>query len=188
MVTKKTIRATVPRLGTSTIFYMNFGLKLTGILDQIFGPPHLKPNKKCSPHPFAKYWIHIRKLHRIYTGADPGFQARGPHLKKLRRAEGGAKIFGVFRVKNHDFTPKIHIFSNFFGGGGRRVHPTPGSVPDIYIYILHFSSYYRHATCSFLINNFFKIAVMKIQIMTDHLYLPTTFLSLITLTRIIQSL
>ena len=34
----------------------------------------------------------------------------GAHLKKLRRAEGGAKIFGVFRVKNHDFTPKSHIF------------------------------------------------------------------------------
>jgi hypothetical protein len=28
----------------------------------------------------------------------------------LRRVEGGAKIFGVFRVKNHDFTPKNHIF------------------------------------------------------------------------------
>jgi hypothetical protein len=36
----------------------------------------------------------------------------GAHLKKLRRAEGGAKILGVFRVKNHDFTPKNHIFSN----------------------------------------------------------------------------
>jgi hypothetical protein len=34
----------------------------------------------------------------------------------MRRAEGGAKIVGVFRVKNHDFTPKKHIFSN---GGGR---------------------------------------------------------------------
>ena len=52
-------------------------------------------------------------------GADPGYQVRGgAHLKKLRRAEGGAKIFGVFRVKNHDFTPKNHIFSNFRGGGG----------------------------------------------------------------------
>jgi hypothetical protein len=30
------------------------------------------------------------------TGADPGFQVRGAHFKKLRRAEGGAKIFGVF--------------------------------------------------------------------------------------------
>jgi hypothetical protein len=28
----------------------------------------------------------------------------------LRRAKGGAKNFGVFRVKNHDFTPKNHIF------------------------------------------------------------------------------
>ena len=30
----------------------------------------------------------------------------GAHFKKLRQAEGGAKIFGVFRVKIHDFTPK----------------------------------------------------------------------------------
>ena len=30
----------------------------------------------------------------------------GSHLKKMRRAEGGTKIFLVFRVKNHDFTPK----------------------------------------------------------------------------------
>ena len=37
-------------------------------------------------------------------------------LKKLGRTEGGAKMFGVFRVKNHDFTPKNHIFSNFRGG------------------------------------------------------------------------
>ena len=83
------------------------------------------------------------------SGADPGFQVRGgAPLKKLRRAEGarkllgyfvwkitilrqkiiffpiaegGAKIVGVFRVKNHDFTPKNHIFSNFRGGGARWV-------------------------------------------------------------------
>ena len=47
---------------------------------------------------------------------DPGFKVRGgAHLKKLRRAEGGAKIVGVFRVKNHDFTPKI-IFFLILGG------------------------------------------------------------------------
>ena len=40
----------------------------------------------------------------------------GAYLKKLRRAEGGSKILGVFRVKNHDFTPKKNlIFSNFRG-------------------------------------------------------------------------
>ena len=53
------------------------------------------------------------------SGADPGFQVGGggggggAHLKKLHRADGGTKIVGVFRVKNHDFTPKNHIFSNF---------------------------------------------------------------------------
>ena len=52
---------------------------------------------------------------QTYPGADPGFQDRGAHLKKLRRAEGCANIFGVFRVKNHDFTPKNLIFSNCRG-------------------------------------------------------------------------
>ena len=67
-----------------------------------------------------------------YTGADPGFQVRGYALKKLRRAQGGAKIVGVFRVKNHDFSPKHHIFSNFRGGGARTgcVPPPPGSAPE----------------------------------------------------------
>ena len=52
-----------------------------------------------------------------YPGEDLGFQVRGGgHLKKLRRAEGGTKIVGVFRVKNRDFTPKNLIFSNFSGG------------------------------------------------------------------------
>ena len=51
------------------------------------------------------------------SGADPGFQVRGAHLKKLRRAEEGANILGVFRVKNHYFTPKNHSFYNY---GGRR--------------------------------------------------------------------
>jgi hypothetical protein len=40
----------------------------------------------------------------LYTGADPGFRVRGG-----RRAEGGAKMLGVFRVKIHDFTPKKQI-------------------------------------------------------------------------------
>ena len=51
-------------------------------------------------------FICFEYINVLITGADPGFQVRGAHLKKLRRAEGGAKIFGVFRVKIHDFTPK----------------------------------------------------------------------------------
>jgi Na+/citrate or Na+/malate symporter len=46
----------------------------------------------------------------------------GGHLKKYRRAEGGANIFGVFRVKNHDFTPKI-IFFPILGGRGAGCPP-----------------------------------------------------------------
>ena len=53
----------------------------------------------------------------LSPGADPGFQVRGAHLKKLRRAKGGAKCFEVFRVKKHDFTPKNLFFFNFRGGG-----------------------------------------------------------------------
>jgi hypothetical protein len=34
-----------------------------------------------------------------FSGADSGFKVRGAHLKKLRRAEGGAKI-----------SDKVHIF------------------------------------------------------------------------------
>ena len=53
---------------------------------------------------------------RLDPRADPGFQVRGGALKNLRRAEGGAKILELFRVKNHDFTSKNHIFSK---SGGR---------------------------------------------------------------------
>jgi hypothetical protein len=49
-----------------------------------------------------------------YQGRIQDFKLGGGDLKKLRRAEGGAKIFGVFRVKNHDFTPKNHIFCAVF--------------------------------------------------------------------------
>ena len=103
------------------------------------------------------------KVETPYAGADPGFQVRGGALKKIapsggRReifwvfrvknhdftpkiiffpiAEGGAKILGVFRVKNHDFTPKNHIFSNFRGGGGggrAPGAPPSGSAPDMSI-------------------------------------------------------
>ena len=73
-------------------------------------------------------------------GADPGFQVRGgAHLKKLRRAEGGAKFFGVFRVKNHHFTPKNHIYSNFRGARAAGARPPPpGSAPVNVISLLIF--------------------------------------------------
>ena len=59
----------------------------------------------------CSHWTHL-----IYCaqGRIQDFKlGGGAHLKELRRAEGGAKIFGVFRVKKHDFTPKNHIFFQF---------------------------------------------------------------------------
>ena len=50
----------------------------------------------------------------VYQGRIQDFKLGGA-LEKLRRVEGGAKIFGVFRVKNHDFTPTNLIFSNLRG-------------------------------------------------------------------------
>ena len=49
-------------------------------------------------------------LEILVQGRIQDFKLGGVHLKKLRRAEGGAKFFEVFRVKNHDFTPKNTIF------------------------------------------------------------------------------
>jgi hypothetical protein len=63
-----------------------------------------------------------------FEGRIQDFKLGGAHLKKLRRAEGGAKILGVFRVENHDFTPKNHIFSNF-KGEGRAGCPPPLNPP-----------------------------------------------------------
>jgi hypothetical protein len=61
-------------------------------------------------------WVIICSLLR--TGADPGFPVRGGGLKKIAPSGGWRENLRVFRVKNHDFTPKNHIFSNFRGGVG----------------------------------------------------------------------
>jgi hypothetical protein len=48
-------------------------------------------------------------------------------------AKVGANIFGVFRVKNHDFTQNNYIFSNFRGGARVGCAPPPpsGSAPVV---------------------------------------------------------
>jgi hypothetical protein len=50
---------------------------------------------------------------RVFSWRIQDFKLGGAHLKKLPRAEVGAKIVGVFRVKNHDFTPKKSYFYKF---------------------------------------------------------------------------
>jgi hypothetical protein len=85
-------------------------------------------------------------------GRIQDFKLGGAHLKKLRRAEGGANIFGVFHVKNH-------IFSNFWGArAGCPPHLDPPletppavgisnpetpytSVYNYYVYILYIQTW-----------------------------------------------
>ena len=52
----------------------------------------------------------------LTTGADPGFQVRGGALKQIV-PNGGRRenCWGISCEKNHDFTPKNHIFSNYGG-------------------------------------------------------------------------
>jgi hypothetical protein len=102
---------------------------------------------------------------RCTPGADPGFQVRGgAHLKKLCRAEGGAKIFGVFRVKNHDFMPKNHIFSNF-RGGAHRVHP-PLDPPLLVHFWVILNRECTQRRCVFCFNNL-KDKSPQIGLMND---------------------
>ena len=63
-----------------------------------------QPSSVCLNEVINFYWL--------IQGRIQDFKLGGAYLKKLRRAEGGANIFGVFRVKNHDFMPKK---SYFFG-------------------------------------------------------------------------
>ena len=55
-------------------------------------------------------------------GRIQDFKLGEAHLKKLHRAEGGAKIFGVFSCEKSRFYAKNHIFSNFREGA-------PGAPP-----------------------------------------------------------
>ena len=78
---------------------------------------------------FSVKWTLLKTYYLNYSylliydrtqGRIQDFELGGAHLKKLPRAEGGAKIFGVFRVKNHIF---------FLILGARA--PAPGTVFDI---------------------------------------------------------
>jgi hypothetical protein len=80
------------------------------------------------------YRILVSKMCRGHLqGRIQDFKSGGTHLKKLRRTEGGAKMFGVFRVKKSRFYAKKIIFFQILGGGGtRRVrHPHPPVDPPL---------------------------------------------------------
>ena len=81
---------------------MSFGMMIVCLLVDLY----------CDD--YVDYSFLIRQL--LEQGRIQDFKlggGGGAHLKKLRRTEGGAKIVGVFRVKNYDFKPKNHIFFQF---------------------------------------------------------------------------
>ena len=90
-----------------------------------------------------------------YTGADPGFKARVGALKNIAPGGGRREKFGVFRVKNYDFTPKNHIFSNFRGGGARSgcapwIRPCYNTADHVSIVSdWTVSTFYRNQLCFF---------------------------------------
>jgi hypothetical protein len=75
-----------------------------------------------------------KKNKKYLPGADPGFQVRGD-LKKLRRAEGGAKMLGYFVWQIKILCQKIFLFSNFRGWGGARAGCAPHGSAPAYIHI-----------------------------------------------------
>ena len=100
-------------------------------------------------------------------GADARFQVRGGALKKIAPSGGRRENFWVFRVKNHDFTPKNHIFSNFRGGGARAgcARP-PGSAPETNIFIYDLQRDGRGRYCSTIGTTF------SLQLPGDHEFEP----------------
>jgi hypothetical protein len=83
---------------TVTIEFLWLGTKRTERLAKARPPPVSKP----------------RQINSMFTANAPILYMYSYNsLNELRRAEGAAKVFGVFRVKNHDFTPKKSYFFQF---------------------------------------------------------------------------
>jgi hypothetical protein len=68
-------------------------------------------------------------------------------------AEGGAKFFGVFRVKYHDFMPKNHIFSNFRGARAGCAPLDPPLIP--YGELLIVKKYFHQTICEGVVALFY---------------------------------
>ena len=117
------------------------------------GVQHIRQFHKCDeckilPHKMTWYWITIMKFTnkqdfvvqhywiQFYirgVGARGGSRISsrgGGHLQKLCRAEGGAKMFGVFRVRKITILRQKIIFFPILGGGrAPGVPPSPLDPP-----------------------------------------------------------
>ena len=77
-------------------------------------------------------------------GRIQDFKLGWAHLKKMRRAERGAKIFGVFRVKNHDFTPKNLFFPILVGARGGCAPLDPPLLLMFLLFVHIICLFYKH--------------------------------------------
>jgi hypothetical protein len=65
------------------------------------------------------------------TGADPGFQVKGAHLKKIAPNGGRReKFWGISCEKSRFYAKKI-IFFPILGGARAGYAPPPGSAPAL---------------------------------------------------------
>ena len=90
----------------------------------------------------------------LLLGADPGFQVRWGAFIKIAPSGGRRENVGLFRVKNHNFTPKNYIFSNFRGGwGARRVRPLDPPLITVVVYDSDMIHDILHTSLSIIIHH-----------------------------------
>jgi hypothetical protein len=100
-------------------------------IPNIFAPPSARRNFFKRAPPNLKSWIRPCYVYIFDNNYRKGFW-KWIYLDDHTGTKlwiGGAKKFGIFRVKNHDFSPKKHIFSSFRGGGGWGRPPPPLYLP-----------------------------------------------------------
>jgi hypothetical protein len=64
--------------------------------------------------PFPESKFYLAQINKS-QGRIQDFKLGGSALKKIAPSGGRRENFGVFRMKNHDYTPKFFIFSTFRG-------------------------------------------------------------------------
>ena len=69
---------------------------------------------------FKLGWAHLKLFLGVFRVKNHNFMQKN-HI--FSNCGGRREHFGVFRVKFHDFTPKNHIFSNFRGGCSSWICP-----------------------------------------------------------------
>jgi hypothetical protein len=97
--------------------------------------------------------LYSNTLNRVpMQGRIQDFKLGGGALKKNASSGGRRENFGVFRVKNHDYTPTNYIFSNFRGGGVRLPWIRPCYGQCRYRYKILFSSQFVNSRDNIDIN------------------------------------